>query len=243
MKAQNWTAIAIDFVLLVLGFLGVLAANWNQQRLEDRQTKELLSQVGEELKRYEGNLGQVPRYYDIPARYADVAFRGWSGDPSLSDRDFVIAAYQASQVTGAASDGMVIAQMFGADRLRTIKDPGVRRALGEVIGFDKTPMQLSAVLTPYRQNVRKLIPDSVQNSIRGSCGDRPQPGTNRPELPAKCNIVIPADVAAQGSATLRAHPELMQELQWHRAAVANQIYNVRDFQVRLRRFLSALPAS
>ena len=36
LKEQNWTAICVEFVLLVLGvFLGIQAANWNGQRAED----------------------------------------------------------------------------------------------------------------------------------------------------------------------------------------------------------------
>lgn len=37
LKSQNWTAIAIDFVIVVIGvFLGIQASNWNQSRLEKR---------------------------------------------------------------------------------------------------------------------------------------------------------------------------------------------------------------
>ena len=33
LREQNWTAIAIEFVLLVLGvFLGIQVANWNEDR-------------------------------------------------------------------------------------------------------------------------------------------------------------------------------------------------------------------
>ncbi len=33
LKQQNWTAIAIEFVLLVLGvFLGIQVSNWNAER-------------------------------------------------------------------------------------------------------------------------------------------------------------------------------------------------------------------
>ena len=38
LKQQNWTTILIEFVLLVGGvFLGIQAANWNEQRAEDRR--------------------------------------------------------------------------------------------------------------------------------------------------------------------------------------------------------------
>jgi len=44
LKEQNWTAIAIEFVLLVLGvFLGIQVANWNAER-GDRHRGELFTQ-------------------------------------------------------------------------------------------------------------------------------------------------------------------------------------------------------
>lgn len=47
LKDQNWTAIAIEFVLLVLGvFLGIQVANWN----EDRQQSALQAQYLERLR-------------------------------------------------------------------------------------------------------------------------------------------------------------------------------------------------
>jgi uncharacterized membrane protein len=39
LKEQNWTAICVEFVLLVLGvFLGIQAANWNEQRERNQQS-------------------------------------------------------------------------------------------------------------------------------------------------------------------------------------------------------------
>ena len=39
LKEQNWTAIAIEFVLLVAGvFLGIQVANWNAARIEREET-------------------------------------------------------------------------------------------------------------------------------------------------------------------------------------------------------------
>ena len=37
-RAQNWTAVALDFVIVVMGvFIGIQVANWNGERAERRQ--------------------------------------------------------------------------------------------------------------------------------------------------------------------------------------------------------------
>ena len=46
LREQNWTAIAIEFVLLVLGvFLGIQVANWNEQRREHALEAEYIARL------------------------------------------------------------------------------------------------------------------------------------------------------------------------------------------------------
>ena len=50
MKEQNWTAIWIEFVLLVAGvFLGIQVANWNEARVERQRERTLLVELRGEL--------------------------------------------------------------------------------------------------------------------------------------------------------------------------------------------------
>jgi len=40
LKTQNWTAIWIEFILLVSGvFLGIQVSNWNSERLANQKSK------------------------------------------------------------------------------------------------------------------------------------------------------------------------------------------------------------
>lgn len=230
LREQNWTAITIEFVLLVLGvYLGVIAANWNQAGVEQRETSRLLDQLEVELKKFVNGLNGPSRYYATTERYAHQANLGWQRDPSVSDRDFVIAAYQASQVTAVGNNAAVWAQIFGADQLRNIKDYEVRDGLGRVMTFDFTLVSLDAVSTPYRQEVRKVIPNEIQAAVRSRCGDRLVPDGSF-ELPQTCDIPIDPAEARAAAAALRARPALQEELRWHQAAVANQILNVRTLQ-------------
>lgn len=53
LKEQNWTAISIEFVLLVLGvFLGIQVANWNEARVERELIRGHLSEIAEDLRRH-----------------------------------------------------------------------------------------------------------------------------------------------------------------------------------------------
>jgi len=57
-------------------------------------------------------------YYAVTRRYGDTAFAGWRKDPHVSDRDFVIAAYQSSQKLISGLNNASWSQIFGGDRLR-----------------------------------------------------------------------------------------------------------------------------
>ena len=51
LKEQNWTAIVIEFILLVSGvFLGIQAANWNEARVERELVRGHLFEIAEDLR-------------------------------------------------------------------------------------------------------------------------------------------------------------------------------------------------
>ncbi len=215
---------------MVLGvFLGVAAANWNEGRLEKRETEQLLSQLDYELEGFVRQLSAIDDYYATTDRFADRAIAGWRGDGSVTDEEFVIAAYQASQITAAAPEMDVWAEIFGAGNLREIDDIGIRQNLARLMTYDYELVRLSAVATRYREEVRKTIPNDIQAAIRAHCGDRELRGGIL-VLPATCDVELPAGAAGEAAAALRARPELVPELHWHRAAVANQLFNMARLQ-------------
>ena len=236
LRTQNWTAVAIELAIVIVGvFIGVQAANWNQARQERQETRQLLSQLETELSTLHGFLDQLDEYYATTRRYAATADAGWRGDPSVTDQDFVIAAYQASQVNAAGNNSSVWAQIFGAQDLRNIEDLQLRGNLARVMAFDYDLVNLSAVTTTYREEVRKVIPDNIQQAIRTHCGDRRAPGSIYAlDLPSTCAIDLPDQIVAATAADLRRKSDLQAELRWHMAAVANQLLNVETLRILLR---------
>ncbi len=48
-KSQNWTAVAVDFLLVVLGvFIGIQLGNWNDARLDQRAYRDAMARLAEE---------------------------------------------------------------------------------------------------------------------------------------------------------------------------------------------------
>ena len=236
LRMQNWTTVAIELAIVIGGvFIGIQAANWNQQRQERNHTRLLLSQVQVELTELTAFLGGVHAYYATAGKYADRADAGWSGDPSVGDEEFVIAAYQASQVIGVPNNSTVWAQIFRAEDLRNIEDLDIRRNLSRVIGFDYSTVSRASAASKYREEVRKVIPENIQSAIRERCSDRRLSETYSGfSLPANCDLDLPPSQAAAVAAALRSEPELQGELRWHRSAVASQLLNVETLELLSR---------
>lgn len=52
-REQNWTAIAIDFVIVVIGvFVGIQVSNWNEARVERQLMRGHLTEIAADLRKY-----------------------------------------------------------------------------------------------------------------------------------------------------------------------------------------------
>lgn len=244
LRAQNWTAIIIEFFIVVIGvFIGTQVSNWNQARLEKQATERMLDQFIPELRTQVDYYDSSVRYYATTRRYADQAFAGWRGDPSISDEQFVIAAYQASQISGIGINADTWSLTFGGEQLRNLEDPKVRRYLELILTADYSPVEFSAVATRYREQVRHVIPVDVQDAIRRECGDRSiwlKGGSLMVDLPAKCDLKIEPGKAASAAAALRARKDLPGELTWHIAAVAAYLTSFQALVDPIRALLREL---
>lgn len=245
LRAQNWFAIAIEFAIVVAGvFVGTQVSNWNADRLEKRETQRMIAQLGPNLQVLTDYFSTARTYYATTRRYASTAIAGWKRNPAVSDQAFVIAAYHASQITGIGTNSSTWATVLGADQLRRVDDLAIRNDLSFLMSADYSQLDTAAVNTPYRANVRRLIPVDIQDAIRTTCGDRPAPG--KPAyllLPPTCSLTIAPDKAKAVAAILRADPELLKDLQWHVAAQAALLSNMAIYEtttLNLQRRIDAI---
>src|SRR5262245_44611203 len=99
LKRQDWTAVGLDLAIVIVGvFIGTQASNWSQDRIERRETALLLYELRPALQDFVNYFDSAKPYFDTTIAYSDTAFAGWRGDPKVSDEQFVIGAYQASQI-------------------------------------------------------------------------------------------------------------------------------------------------
>jgi hypothetical protein len=125
--------------------------------------------------------------------------------------------------------------------MRDIDDIEVRRGLTNVMTFTYEQINLAAVATPYRVQVRRVIPVDIQDAIRAQCTDKPIP--DRPlaiRLPATCDLDLPEDQFTVAAEALRDQPDLVGELRWHRAAIAAFLVNLGTLNGQTKQLQQAI---
>jgi hypothetical protein len=246
LRAQNWTAISIEFLIVVIGvFIGTQVSNWNEERIEKRETAQLLLELRPALQSFTDFFDTAKDYYATSRAYSEKAFAGWRGDPGVSDEQFVIAAYQASQIYTFGVIGENWATIFGGERMRDIDNVEVRRGLTYLMTFPYDQIAGSTALTtPYREHVRQVIPEDIQDAIRSACSDKRIPGTPfAVSLPKTCDLSFPDSRFAEAAAALRERSDLVGELRWHRAAVAAFLVNLETIEGQTRQLQQAIENS
>jgi hypothetical protein len=128
LKEQHWMTIAIELVIVIVGvFIGTWVANRNQEAVERRSAEQMVTEVRPGLALFELALASAQDYLATATRYGNVAFAGWAGDPKVSDERFVIAAYQASQITQIAMNGRAGRKSTGAPSCPSFPIPNFAR--------------------------------------------------------------------------------------------------------------------
>lgn len=233
-RRWNWQHVLVELLIVVVGvFLGMQVSNWNDERREQRELAQLLEQLRPEVERViDGNQNLVD-YYTTTQNYAQTALAGWRGDASVSDEQFVIAAYQASQIIGSSVSSEVWATIFGSEMVPRIADPELRHALGSVLIFDTDSIGWAMLRTEYRADVRGILPEDIQAAIRDACGDNfgrdgdDATSFTYSRLPPACDLDLPDARFTEAARLLRANPQLPVELRRHLAEVSTFLTNVQ----------------
>lgn len=98
LREQNWTAIAIEFVLLVLGvFLGIQVANWNQSLADERLGRAYAQRLTADLERDLATRRELVAYYAAVLESVERT-DALLADPQSDPKMLVVDAYRASEI-------------------------------------------------------------------------------------------------------------------------------------------------
>ncbi len=243
-KAQNWTAVALDFVIVVVGvFIGIQVSNWNEVRA-DRQlgrdyTKRLVSDLQQDL----ANAQILDRYYDQvldSVQEADRLLSASDPDPKA----LVVAAYRASEYIYIPPSRATWDEIVSSGQIGLLPEIAIESGLQGYYMFQDVNGSFYAELldSPYRLAVRSLVPLPAQLSIRDGCSDVLDDGNLIIGFVTECRLDIDKSMLAETAETLRSSAAVRNSVRYQYSMVAAAQVNNTGSIVILERVLGGLSA-
>jgi hypothetical protein len=179
-KAQNWFAVFLDFVIVVVGvFIGIQVSNWNAARVDEGRARAYLERINLDLDADLAALADREGFWRDVSRYGATGLRyAQSGAVAGETRWEVLLAYfQASQVAEFITVQATYDELRSAGDLELISDLDIRSALARYYNFTGSA---TVVERPaYRVHVRGVIPMEIQAYIWDSCYQSDQFGNQK----------------------------------------------------------------
>ncbi|GJL92754.1 hypothetical protein [Hyphococcus sp.] len=226
-RKQEWTAIALDFLIVVVGvFVGLQVSNWNAARQNNDLAASYIERLHGDIELERALWGKTIEYFGTAREYGRAAMAGFSKPTEELDEQWLIALYQASQVWFAAPNRSTFDELQSTGRIVNIRDENLRTVVSNhyqrVTQTGFTLVQSSQ----YRRVARLYIHEDIQSAVRGQCGDKWVTDERNfffVALPEHCDIDLRDDLVRAEIANLHNNAEVRQELRFHLSVLDAQI--------------------
>ncbi|MEL6362643.1 MAG: hypothetical protein AAFR21_16315 [Pseudomonadota bacterium] len=232
-RTQNWTAIGIDFVIVVVGvFMGIQLGNWNQARQEQQRGAVYADRLTADLRVEYDYILSLIDYTQDTFDAGNQAYLGLTGQVEMSDAEILINAFRASQYNWYERRRSTFDELVAAGATGLIQDEVLRVA---AFSNYSTPlfdiMREEGGAAVYRRLFRQRIEPSVTEALRRECGDRQLDSNDRQmillTLSYACTIDLDEDILAREVAVLRDKPDLLDALRERNAQRAGRIFDMK----------------
>ncbi len=232
LRRQDWTAVCIELVVVVIGvFIGMQVSNWNEDRETNQKaavfTQRLKADLREEAWGYEMQIGYWRQVLANAKRVADAL----NGRAPLSAEALLVNAYRATQFNGYTRRRATYDELTSTGEIGLIRDSALRdlamRVYTEPMIDD---IVRSGQQAEYRKAFRRAIPYEVQQALAEKCGDQIVPVGDYAGianvLDYPCSTGLPADVIAASDESLRKDPHVLPSLQLRIADIESDLGNM-----------------
>ncbi len=234
-----------EIILVVIGILIALQINnWNQNRiskqLESQYCKRLLDDVRKEKVKLQGTLN----YSNQVIGHANNAIAVFENSPDSNPNpvDNLIDIYQASQFHKPNPAASTFKELIASGQINLIQNDSLKTALIQYYDIDWTQGWSFKLENRYRENLRGVMPNDIQNEIRTKCGDifiKYRNGSVA-SLPKTCEVIIEPNVAKSVVEALRKDESLKKDLRYLIGNESGKLKEIKLIQAQLNDLLSQL---
>lgn len=243
---QNWFAVGIDLAIVVLGvFLGTQVNNWNEERLDRDRAGQYRARLVGELDFNARQYALQHTYYRRAKDYGLQALADLAGTTRLSDSDFLIAAYQLTQMDTTRAKTGVFGEMTASGLVNRLGDEETQAIASDFYLSVEVAQRSIEATFPYRTLLRETMPYDIQIRIRKECGDQNVYYRKRLvgiRLVVPCPLVIAPAEAATASNIVRSIPDLERQMTRYVASLDEKLDNLGLVQEQARQFRNRLIA-
>lgn len=226
-RKQAWTAVAIDFVIVVVGvFIGIQVSNWNQARVDRDKAISYRQRLVDELQFNALQYRQQAAYYRIAKRHGLAALASLEGRGESDDEAFAVDAYQATQMDLSPPKRFVFDELLSAGLVGLLGGEGLQKMASDYYLSLETNVSQMAEAPPYRDILRRAMPYGVQARIRERCGDRLVYRGTQPigvTLPDRCELGLSTAETSVASRQVRAVPQIAADLTRYLSALDQKL--------------------
>jgi hypothetical protein len=231
LKEQNWTAIWIEFILLVSGvFLGMQVSNWNAEREIERKAAIFTERLRTDLRYELWAEKLLIEYYKDVQDNAVLALGELTGEKPMTDEQFLISAYRSSQYRWNVQQRATYDELVSTGSISLIADQKLREM---AVYMFTNPMNLDnmqeAKDSEYRRLFRESVSADMQQELLKSCGDKNMETLDYSNLTSQidypCKLNLPAEKIRAATGALKAQGRIIPALQKRYADLGTAIYD------------------
>jgi hypothetical protein len=240
-RLQNWTAIAIDFVIVVAGvFIGIQVANLNNDVAQKRLGRDYAARLHRDLQGDIVNTQMQADYYATVLENIKETERLLTL-PGPDPRALLVAAYRASEISSNPANRATWDQIVSSGHLEILPAVPLESGLADYYRFVEANLVADNLLqtTPYRRTLRSVVPLPVQLAMREGCSDATDEINVITGFVAECRLNIDDEALEEIAAALLSSPSLKADLRFQHSLVYTVQNNETGSLVLLKRLLAA----
>lgn len=234
-KKQEWTAIGIDFVIVVIGvFVGIQVSNWNAERETNKKAEVFSERLKRDVRLEAWGYESLIEYYKDVVSNADRTLAAMEGELPLTDEQFVISAYRATQYKYNDRYRATYDEMVSTGTIGLIADQKLRETAIIVFTsplFDE--ISADGQKSEYREIFRRAVSKDVQRELQRKCGDLYVDPLDYKaivkSLDYPCKLDLPQEKIRAAAKALRANENFLPSLQLRYADIETALANLQDY--------------
>ena len=241
-KERRWAEFITELAIVVGGvFIGIQAANWNDDRLERERGQLFAERLTTEIRKDLDSRRALVSYYEAVIESGERTVKRLNAESIDDPSAFVIDAYRATEYNHRPPTRATFDEIVSTGSLGLIPASARQAGIVDYFAYDNSLAMREAVrLSPYRLRVRSILPHDVQSAIRATCSDVFNDTFQRIGFKENCDLGIPAGRIIYAAEILKSDVNLLDDLRLHFSVLNAQLPAFRGEVINLEATIDAL---